>query len=93
MSDRDEQLRQRAYGIWQAEGEPHGRDREHWEKAERELTEVAEQDPPETIAAEPVTATPPAAPGNKAETAPQTIAAENVVAKPKTRKPRSAKSV
>jgi hypothetical protein len=29
-------LQQRAYAIWESEGRPHGRDREHWEQAERE---------------------------------------------------------
>jgi Protein of unknown function (DUF2934) len=28
-----EEIRRIAYGIWQAEGEPEGRDREHWERA------------------------------------------------------------
>ncbi len=78
MNDRDEQLRQRAYGIWQSEGEPHGRDRDHWEQAERELTEAAPE--------EPAAPAKPAARRKKAEAAPQTIAAEP---KPKpTRKPR-----
>ena len=27
----------RAYEIWQASGRPHGRDRDHWFQAEREL--------------------------------------------------------
>jgi hypothetical protein len=35
--DREQWLRQRAYAIWEDEGHPNGRDREHWEKAEREL--------------------------------------------------------
>jgi hypothetical protein len=26
-----------AHAIWEAEGRPHGRDREHWERAERML--------------------------------------------------------
>lgn len=30
-------IRYRAYEIWQEEGQPHGRDREHWEQAAREL--------------------------------------------------------
>lgn len=79
MDDRDEQLRQRAYGIWQAEGEPHGRDRDHWERAERELSEAAPE--------EPVAEAKPPARSKKADAAPQTIAAEP---KPKaTRKPRT----
>ncbi len=39
MGDREERIRQRAYGIWQEEGEPHGRAAEHWHRAERELDE------------------------------------------------------
>jgi hypothetical protein len=38
MSDECQQwLGQRAYGIWEAEGRPIGRDLEHWEQAEREF--------------------------------------------------------
>lgn len=38
MSDeRDAQIRDRAYRIWQSEGEPEGRDQDHWSQAEREL--------------------------------------------------------
>ena len=33
-----EQIRQRAYAIWEEEGRPSGRDIEHWLKAEREVT-------------------------------------------------------
>jgi hypothetical protein len=32
-----EAIARRAYEIWEAEGRPHGRDREHWEAAAREL--------------------------------------------------------
>lgn len=79
MDEREEQLRQRAYGIWQAEGEPHGRDRDHWERAERELTDMAPE--------EPVAPAKPAARRKKADDAPQTTAAEP---KPKApRKPRA----
>ncbi|HEX3969850.1 MAG TPA: DUF2934 domain-containing protein [Stellaceae bacterium] len=35
--DREHRVQQRAYAIWEAEGRPGGRDREHWERAEREL--------------------------------------------------------
>jgi len=37
MDDREQWLQQRAYAIWEAEGRPGGRDRDHWEQAEREL--------------------------------------------------------
>lgn len=46
MDQREEQLRQRAYDIWQAEGEPHGRDRDHWEMAERELSDTPTEEAP-----------------------------------------------
>jgi hypothetical protein len=32
-----ERIRVRAYQIWEQEGRPHGRDREHWHEAERQL--------------------------------------------------------
>ena len=32
-----DRIRERAYQIWLAEGQPHGRDKEHWAQAEREL--------------------------------------------------------
>jgi hypothetical protein len=37
-NDREQWLQQRAYAIWEIEGRPDGRDREHWEKAERALS-------------------------------------------------------
>ena len=30
-------IARRAYEIWEAEGRPHGRDREHWEAAAQQL--------------------------------------------------------
>ena len=32
-----ERIRDRAYAIWEREGRPHGRDRDHWAEAEREI--------------------------------------------------------
>lgn len=44
-----EQIRKRAYEIWEGEGRPHGRDTEHWSQAETEfhprLRVVALNDP------------------------------------------------
>lgn len=37
-----ENIAERAYSIWEQEGRPHGRDRAHWERAERELAGRAE---------------------------------------------------
>ena len=30
---RDQRIRERAYHLWQADGEPHGQDMEYWERA------------------------------------------------------------
>jgi hypothetical protein len=38
---RDARIRERAYHLWKADGEPHGRDAEYWERA-RELIGMAE---------------------------------------------------
>jgi hypothetical protein len=32
--ERDSRIRKRAYHLWEADGEPHGRDQEFWERAE-----------------------------------------------------------
>ena len=31
-------IQQKAYELWEAEGRPHGRDIEHWERAETAIT-------------------------------------------------------
>lgn len=36
-SDRERRIRERAYALWEAEGRPHGRDREHWHQAAEEI--------------------------------------------------------
>jgi hypothetical protein len=33
--DREHRIRQRAYRMWEDEGRPEGRDREHWDRAAR----------------------------------------------------------
>ena len=33
----ERRVRERAYAIWEQEGRPHGKDREHWERAKRQL--------------------------------------------------------
>lgn len=35
--DRTQAIRDRAYQIWIEQGQPSGREREHWEQASREL--------------------------------------------------------
>ncbi len=37
MNDYENTVRQRAHAIWEREGRPHGRDREHWAQAEAEI--------------------------------------------------------
>lgn len=36
--DRDERIRKRAHEIWEQEGRPDGKEQDHWERAERELS-------------------------------------------------------
>ena len=36
--DRETRIRKRAYEIWEAEGRPNGREREHWEQATGEVS-------------------------------------------------------
>jgi hypothetical protein len=50
MSD-DKAISERAYHIWEAEGRPHGRDREHWERASREIEAEAKKRPRKPAAA------------------------------------------
>jgi hypothetical protein len=38
MLDTEKTIRERAYAIWEASGRPHGRDRDHWFQAVREIT-------------------------------------------------------
>jgi hypothetical protein len=35
--DYHEKVKTRAHEIWESEGRPHGRDREHWQQAEAEV--------------------------------------------------------
>lgn len=39
--EREQRIRERAFHLWQSEGEPHGHDLEYWERA-RELTGMEE---------------------------------------------------
>jgi hypothetical protein len=38
-SERKTRVEQHAYRIWEKEGRPHGRDKEHWRQAERDLAD------------------------------------------------------
>lgn len=37
ITGREEEIRARAYAIWEREGRPPGREKEHWEQARREV--------------------------------------------------------
>ena len=40
--NREQRIRERAYEIWESEGKPHGRDDDHWRRAEVDVeTEAA----------------------------------------------------
>ncbi|HEY9012989.1 MAG TPA: DUF2934 domain-containing protein [Devosia sp.] len=39
MQQHEEQVRQRAYALWDSEGRPDGRDQDFWYRAERQLSE------------------------------------------------------
>lgn len=44
---REDDVRNRAYNLWEQEGRPEGRHDEHWQQAERELKTVHPDDPNE----------------------------------------------
>jgi hypothetical protein len=51
-SEKQRRIRERAYEIWQREGRPHGRDAEHWQRAEAEIeAEGQARGEPETVGA------------------------------------------
>lgn len=35
--ERRQRIQQRAYALWEAEGQPHGMHEEHWHRAEKEV--------------------------------------------------------
>jgi Protein of unknown function (DUF2934) len=39
MSDKDQEIRERAHRIWEQAGRPEGRDADHWQQAESEIHE------------------------------------------------------
>jgi len=43
---KEELIRLRAYAIWIEEGQPEGREREHWEKARSEMCDVGRDSAP-----------------------------------------------
>lgn len=46
---RTDRIRQRAHTIWEAEGRPEGRDRDHWYRATREVEEEERLPAPEDL--------------------------------------------
>ncbi len=36
-NDRQQDIKERAYAIWEAEGRPHGRAEAHWQQAQEDL--------------------------------------------------------
>ena len=40
-TDHEERIRERAHGIWERDGRPHGCDVAHWVQAEREIAQEA----------------------------------------------------
>jgi len=55
MADRDEQIRERAYTLWEQDGRQHGRDLLHWDQATRDVDgppapeDAAEQEAEESV--------------------------------------------
>ena len=43
-ADREQRIKERAYHIWQQEGCPEGREKEHWHQAMRELGSAGDRD-------------------------------------------------
>ncbi len=59
--DREARIRERAYQIWEEEGQPEGRGNEHWAQAEREISEAPDSLDAGETAQDPGAATKPAA--------------------------------
>jgi len=59
MQAKEDKIRERAHAIWERDGRPSGRDREHWEQAAREIEA-------ETAGGKPAATTKPARIGTKA---------------------------
>lgn len=51
---RTQKIRERAYAIWEGEGRPLGREREHWFNAEAEIAREEEAQSGASHAAEPI---------------------------------------
>lgn len=53
QDDREARIRHRAHAIWEKEGRPEGRDREHWERATAEVEAEERADEPDDAAGKP----------------------------------------
>jgi len=51
--EKEQRIRERAYQIWLDEGQPEGRDQEHWHQAETQLA-PEESEQPDTDAQSPI---------------------------------------
>jgi DUF2934 family protein len=84
-SDKEARIRERAYEIWVRDGRPHGRDAEHWQKAEAEIAaESGAAGDRAAAGSKPRTEAPsaaPVAPGPSAGTAPP-LRSRRAAAKP-----------
>lgn len=49
----EEEISARAYAIWEAEGRPEGRDREHWFRAKAEAEAGGEDSPSSSVGEDP----------------------------------------
>jgi hypothetical protein len=58
MQQHEEQIRERAYALWDSEGRPDGRDQDFWYRAERQLSEQGTLDVSEMTNDEPVATLP-----------------------------------
>jgi hypothetical protein len=76
--DRDQEIRERAYAIWESEGRPAGSHEDHWNRAARELSlapqeEIAVPATPKKAATPRKKASVAAAVNGNAETKPASI--------------------
>lgn len=88
-TDVQKRIRERAYAIWLEEGCPHGRDTEHWLRAEGDIAGSLTETAPVALAAAPE-AEPPAKP-KRARSA-TTVAKTEPAAKAPARKPAAKKA-
>jgi hypothetical protein len=43
LPDQEDHVRKRAHAMWEKEGRPHGKEKEHWERALQELRSEEER--------------------------------------------------